>query len=197
MFGFLRKIQDLADPSDPYVLRQSFKSGRHSFLASKTERQSADWVRGVPKHRARAFMLGYYFAQTLHREFGGEKGANEFWRQHSKAELDEIIAQGLALPEEAWNEDNTGKVIVSMTYQDYTDAVKLGIAMEQLNDWIKHNPDGTEEQKSAFAESVTAKYGGLYIRSYPGGPRRLMSPENRQLAAAERAAYEAMQKPVG
>jgi hypothetical protein len=80
-------------------------------------------------------------------------------------------------------------------YQDYTDAVKLGRATEELENWMKHNPDATEEQKIAAAQRIHAKYGGLYIRSYPGGPRRLMSPENRQLARDEAAAYEAMHAP--
>jgi hypothetical protein len=193
--NILRKIRDHADPSDPFLLRQSFKSGRHSFLANRTERSSADWVGRAAKHRARAFMMGYYFARMLHQECNGEKGAAEVWRRLSNADLDEAIAQGFAIPEEAWNEDNTGKAIISTTYQDYTDAIKWGIAHEQLTDWIRQNPNATEEQKIAAAQRNIAKYGRLYIRSYPGGPRRLMSAENQQLAVAEAAAYEAMQAP--
>ena len=78
------KIRDHADPSDPFVLRQSFKSGRYSFLANRTERSSADWVRGAAKHRARALMMGYYFARMLHQECNGEKGAAEVWRRLSR-----------------------------------------------------------------------------------------------------------------
>lgn len=189
------QIRDHADPSDPFVLRQSFKSGRDLFLANRTERSSADWVRGAAKHRARAFMMGYYFARMLHQECNGEKGVAEVWRQLSNADLDEAIAQGFAIPEEGWHEDNTGKAIISTTYQDYIDAVKLGIAGEQLTDWHRQNPNATEEQSIAAAQRNIDKYGRLYVRSYPGGPRRLMSPENQQLAIAERAAYEAMQAP--
>jgi hypothetical protein len=81
---------------------------------------------------------------------------------------------------------------IQETYQDYRDKVKLGIAAKEMEDFIRDHPDATEEQKLALAESVHARFGGLYVRSYPGGPRRLMSPENRQLAMAEAAAYKAM-----
>jgi hypothetical protein len=80
-------------------------------------------------------------------------------------------------------------------YQDYRDAVKLGKAVTEIENWMKENPDATKEQKQAIADAIYDKYGGLYVRSYPGGPRRLMSPENRTLAIAEAAAYKAMHAP--
>lgn len=83
---------------------------------------------------------------------------------------------------------------IQMRFQDFNDCKKLGMAMEQIQDWIKDNPDATDEQKIAAAARIHAKYGGLYIRSYPGGPRRLMTPENRELAIAERRAYEEAKK---
>jgi hypothetical protein len=131
----------------------------------------------------------------LNQECNGENGAAEVWRRLSDADLDEAIAQGFAIPEEGWHEDSTGKAIISTTYQDFIDVVKLGIFRQQFTDWQRQNPNATEEQSVAAAQRSSDKFGGFYGRSYPGGPRRLMSSENRQLAIAERAAYEAMQAP--